>query len=209
MLVEVERDPRAQLDALAEVVACATLSARSDGELLIDRVLERGHGDPLMVAIVLNELGRRAGLPVGIIAGERGHFVAHQRLTEPLVLDPVSGRLVDADDLGTLRWQCGHQIAASVLDALQPRYERDGDLTRAPARRAHALHAAVRGHGRGRAASAPRHRPPELVAAAHRGAAGRALGHAGRARRPTAPGRTRRTAAPRSAPTATTSAGSG
>ena len=129
VLVEVEQDPRAQLDALAEVVACATLSARPEGELLIDRVLERGHGDPLLLAIVLNELGRRAGLPVGIIAGERGHFVAHQRLTEPLVLDPASGRLIDADELGTLRWQCGHQIAASLLDALQPRYERDGDLT--------------------------------------------------------------------------------
>jgi hypothetical protein len=131
VLVEVERDPLAQLGALAEVVACATLSARSNGELLIDRVLERGHGDPLLVAIVLNELGRRAGLPVGIIAGESGHFVAHQRLTDPLVLDPTSGRLVDAGALGTLRWQCGHQIAASVLDALQPRYEREGDLTRA------------------------------------------------------------------------------
>ena len=59
------------------------------GELLIDRVLERGHGHPLLVAILLAELGRRAGLPVGIVAGERGHFVAHQRLTQPLVLDPA------------------------------------------------------------------------------------------------------------------------
>jgi hypothetical protein len=131
VMVEVERAPEAQLRALAEVVTCSALSARHDGELLIDRVLERGHGHPLLVAIVLAELGRRAGLPVGIIAGESGHFVAHQRLTEPLVLDPASGRLVDADGLGTLRWQCGHQVAASLLDVLQPRYERDGDLTRA------------------------------------------------------------------------------
>ena len=131
VLVEVEHAPEAQLRALAEVVSCSALSARRDGELLIDRVLERGHGHPLVVAIVLAELGRRAGLPVGIIAGERGHFVAHQRLTEPLVLDPATGRLVDAGELGTLIWQCGHQVAASLLDALQPRYERDGDLTRA------------------------------------------------------------------------------
>ena len=80
---------------------------------------------------MLTELGRRAGLPVGIIAGERGHFVAHQRLTEPLVLDPATGHLLDAGDLGTLRWQCGHQVAASLLDLLQPRYERVGDFTRA------------------------------------------------------------------------------
>ena len=131
VLVEVEHDPEAQLRALAEVVTCATLSSRREGELLIDRVLERGHGHPLGVAIVLTEIGRRAGLPVAIIAGERGHFVAHQRLTAPLVLDPETGRLIDAGALGTLHWQCGHQVAASLLDMLQPRYERDGDLFRA------------------------------------------------------------------------------
>jgi hypothetical protein len=47
------------------------------------------------------------------------------------VLDPRTGRLSDADALGVLRWQCGHQVAAELLDLLQPRYERTGDLTRA------------------------------------------------------------------------------
>ena len=131
VLVEVEHDPEAQLRALAEVVTCCTLAPRRDGELLIDRVLERGHGHPLLLAIVLGELGRRAGIPVGIIGGEQGHYLAHQRLTEPLVLDPATGLLADADDLGTLHWQCGHQVAAALLDELQPRYERAGDLTRA------------------------------------------------------------------------------
>ena len=131
VLVEVDHDPKAQLLALGEAVSGATLRVRRDGELLIDRMLERGHGHPVLIAIVLAELGRRAGLPVGIVASERGHFVAHQRLTEPLVLDPATGQLIDADDLGVLRWQCGHQVAAALLDALQPRYEREGDLTRA------------------------------------------------------------------------------
>lgn len=134
ILVEVERDPEAQLRALGEAVATSALAPRRDGgpdELLIDRALERGHGHPLLIAIVLTELGRRGGLPVGIVAGERGHFVAHQRLTEPLVLDPATGHLVDADELGVLRWQCGHQLAAELLDLLEPRYERGGDLSRA------------------------------------------------------------------------------
>ena len=82
----------------------------------------------MLIAIVLQETGRRAGLPIGIVAGERGHFLAHQRLTEPRVLDPQTGRLTDADTLGTLRWHCGHQLAAALLDLLQPRYERSGDL---------------------------------------------------------------------------------
>ena len=30
-----------------------------------------------------------------------------------------------------MHWRCGHQVAAELLDLLQPRYERDGDLARA------------------------------------------------------------------------------
>jgi hypothetical protein len=134
ILPEDEHRPEAQLAALGEAVTNTALCARHDGgpkELLIDDALERGHGHPVLVAIVLQEIGRRAGLPVGIVAGQQGHFVAHQRLTQPLVLDPRTGRLTDADGLGVLRWRCGHQVAAELLDLLQPRYERDGDLTRA------------------------------------------------------------------------------
>lgn len=134
VLAEVESEPEAQLRALGEAVTNAALSSRhagGTGELMIDRVLERGHGHPVVVAIVLAEIGRRAGLPVAIIAGERGHYVAHQRLTEPRVLDPATGRVVDADALGPMNWRCGHQLAAELLDLLQPRYERDGDLARA------------------------------------------------------------------------------
>ena len=46
------------------------------------------------------------------------------------MLDPATGHLTDADALGTMHWQCGHQLAATLLDLMQPRYERDGDLTR-------------------------------------------------------------------------------
>jgi hypothetical protein len=134
ILAEVETEPAKQLEALGEAVTNTALCARRDGgpqELLIDAALERGHGHPVLIAIVLQEIGRRAGLPVAIVAGERGHFIAHQRLTEARVLDPSSGRLTDADALGTMHWQCGHQLAATLLDLLQPRYERDGDLSSA------------------------------------------------------------------------------
>jgi hypothetical protein len=134
ILAGTERDPAAQLTALGEAVTNMALCAHADGgpdELLIDKTLERGHGHPVVIAIVLEEIGRRAGLPVGIVAGEKGHFVAHQRLTDARVLDPRTGRLTDADALGVLRWRCGHQVAAALLDLLEPRYERTGDLTRA------------------------------------------------------------------------------
>jgi Transglutaminase-like superfamily len=132
--IEPGAEPREQLTALGEVVACAALSARRHGgpeELLLGRVLEAGHGHPLALAVVLADLGARAGLPVGIVAGDQDHYVAHQRLAEPLLLDPETGQLVDAEPLGTLTWRCGHQVSAALLDELQPRYERAGDLARA------------------------------------------------------------------------------
>ncbi|MDA0182310.1 hypothetical protein OJ997_18530 [Solirubrobacter phytolaccae] len=128
--VEVERTAEGQLRALGEAPLRATRGGTADA-LLLDRALERGHGHPILVATILAEVGRRAGLPVGVVAGAAGHFVAHQRLTEALVLDPYTGQLTDADELGVLQWRCGHQVAAELLDELQPRYERVGDLARA------------------------------------------------------------------------------
>src|SRR5262245_57945462 len=72
---DLEPDYEDQLRTLGDIVASGTLRAREHGELMIDRVLDRGHGHPLMVAILLVEIGRRIGLPVGLIAGEHGHFV--------------------------------------------------------------------------------------------------------------------------------------
>ena len=129
-----ESRPEAQLRALGEVVGSGALVARDYGgveELLLGRVLRRGHGHPTLLAVVLAELGRRTGAQVGIVAAGRRHYVAHPRLTAPLVLDPRTGELADATALGTLSWRCGHQVAAELLDALQPRYERTGDLERA------------------------------------------------------------------------------
>ncbi|MDA0169215.1 transglutaminase-like domain-containing protein [Solirubrobacter taibaiensis] len=128
--IELEPTAEDQLRALGE----APLRAVGHGgpeALLLDRALERGHGHPMLIAVLLAELGRRAGVPVGVVAGAAGHFVAHQRLTQALVLDPSTGQLVNADGLGVLQWRCGHQVAAELLDELQPRYERIGDLARA------------------------------------------------------------------------------
>jgi hypothetical protein len=128
--VEAVSDAEGQLRALGRV---PLRSARGGGPeaLLLDHAFDRGSGHPILVAVILQELGRRAGVPVGIVAGRAGHFLAHPRLMEPLVLDPATGTLVDAGALGVLRWRCGHQVAAELLDELQPRYERSGDLTRA------------------------------------------------------------------------------
>jgi hypothetical protein len=128
--VELGRSAEEQLRALGEAPLRAVRGGGPEA-LLLDLALERGHAHPILAAVVLAELGRRAGIPVGIVSGAAGHFVAHQRLTEALVLDPHTGLLVDADALGVLEWRCGHQVAAQLLDELQPRFERIGDLARA------------------------------------------------------------------------------
>jgi transglutaminase superfamily protein len=129
-----ESGPEAQLRALGEIVSSQALVARSYGgaeELLAGEVIRRGHGHPLALAVVLAELGRRAGMGVGIVAADARHYVGHPRLSAPLLLDPGTGALIDATRLhGTLTWRCGHQVAAALLDALQPRYERVGDVER-------------------------------------------------------------------------------
>lgn len=128
--VDLERTAEGQLRALGEAPLRAVRAGHAEA-LLLGHALERGHGHAILVAVILAEVGRRAGLPVGVVAGAAGHFVAHQRLTEALVLDPSTGQLTDADELGVLEWRCGHQIAAELLDELQPRLERVGDLARA------------------------------------------------------------------------------
>ena len=75
------------------------------------------------------EAGRRAGLPVGIVAGAAGAFVAHRGLAEPLLVDPARSSLCDARTLESpVSWQCCHQVAARILNRIGERAERVGQL---------------------------------------------------------------------------------
>jgi hypothetical protein len=88
--------------------------ARADrDDLLFNRVAPDGAGHPLLLAIACAEAARRAGLPVGIVAGADGAFVAHRELAEPLLVDPARGALRDPVTLRRpVSWQCCHQVAA-------------------------------------------------------------------------------------------------
>jgi hypothetical protein len=72
---------------------------------------------------------RRAGLPLGIVAGPDGAFLAHRELAEPLLVDPAEGRLRDARTLAEpVAWQCCHQVAARILNRIGERAERVGHV---------------------------------------------------------------------------------
>ena len=119
---------------LGAVVRDGALIVYDDGDLddlLIDRVVTRGRGHDVVVAVVLCELGRRAGMPVGVVAAADRHFVGHEEVS-PWVLDPTTGELVDARTLPPdPYWRCAHEVADLLLSEALHRCERDGDITRA------------------------------------------------------------------------------
>ena len=74
--------PVAGLAALGHPVRAGALRVREHGgleDLLIDRVVTTGVGHEAVVAIVLSELGRRAGMPVGVVGAGARHEDASDR----------------------------------------------------------------------------------------------------------------------------------
>jgi len=122
-------DPVGQLHALAQLAGAhleAVVLSTAIDDLLFNRVAPDGAGHPLLLAVACSEAARRAGLPVGIVAGADGAFVAHRELAEPLLVDPARGALRDART--PVSWQCCHQVAARILNRIGERAERLGHL---------------------------------------------------------------------------------
>ena len=66
---------------------------------------------------------------MGIVAGADGAFLAHPELADPLLVDPARGALRDARTLqAPVSWQCGHQVAARILNRIAERADRVGHL---------------------------------------------------------------------------------
>jgi hypothetical protein len=124
--------PVDQLHALARLAGAhleAVVLSTAIDDLLFNRVAPDGAGHPLLLAVACSEAARRAGLPVGIVAGADGAFVAHRELAEPLLVDPARGALRDARTLRSpVSWQCCHQVAARILNRIGERAERVGHL---------------------------------------------------------------------------------
>lgn len=125
-------DPREQLEALGDSVLGAGLrvgGGSSLEELWLDRALANARCHHTVLAIVGVEVGQRAGLPVEVVGGPQRHLVIHAGLDTPLLLDPVVGRLVPAEEVAEeLRWCCAHATAMTLLDEAVRRADRVGDL---------------------------------------------------------------------------------
>jgi hypothetical protein len=130
----VGRDPMEQLDALSRRVAswfthCEDGHRRTDlDDLRPDAVLQSGHGDELLIAAIVAAIGQRRGWAVDVATGTRA-FVGHRGLRAPLLICPAeAGRVIDTvrDGELQLRWRCSHEVAGTLLDRLDARFERIG-----------------------------------------------------------------------------------
>jgi regulator of sirC expression with transglutaminase-like and TPR domain len=97
---------------------------------MLDLVLERRRGLPILLSVVYVEVARRAEIPLAGV-GVPGHFVVgHFGADPPLLLDPFDGGgaikayVADSD----VRPWGAHEIAMRMLNNLVLAYQRRGDI---------------------------------------------------------------------------------
>ena len=97
---------------------------------MLDLVLERRRGLPILLSVVYIEAARRAGIELAGV-GLPGHYVVgHFGVDPPLLLDPFGGGGLLPPVVGARRWG-EHETALRMLNNLVPAYARRGDLARA------------------------------------------------------------------------------
>ena len=130
------KTPLGEAQACAEVLG-ATHRFAGDAEQydhpdnsMLDLVLARRRGLPILLSVVYVEVARRATIPLAGV-GLPGHFVVgHFGVAPPLVLDPFAGGGI-IEDLARpelLRPWTSQEIALRMLNNLVPAYQRRADL---------------------------------------------------------------------------------
>jgi regulator of sirC expression with transglutaminase-like and TPR domain len=100
---------------------------------MLDLVLARRRGLPILLSVVYVEVARRAGIALAGV-GLPGHFVVgHFGADPPVLIDPFAGGgAVEVDVAWSLvrPWKA-HEIAMRMLNNLVMTYVRRGDLVAA------------------------------------------------------------------------------
>ena len=131
-------DPADEVEALRELLGrrYGFAGEREDYDhpdnSMLDLVLERRRGLPILLSVVYVEVARRRGIALQGV-GLPGHYVAgHFGQDPPLLLDPFGGGapLEVAAPLGLRPWGT-HETALRMLNNLVGSYLRRSDLARA------------------------------------------------------------------------------
>ena len=97
---------------------------------MLDEVLRRRRGLPILLSVVYVEVGRRAGIPLAGVSLPSHFLVRHLGESSPLLLDPFTpGAPMDAQiPPSTLRPWSTTAIAMRMLNNLTRAYQRRGSL---------------------------------------------------------------------------------
>ena len=126
--VAAERDPGAAARELAQLLTEEVRLRRDESSLeglWLDRTLERRAGHPLSMAVVAAEIGRRAGLKVGICSTSWGWYAGIGEPERLWLIDPACDP--GPTPSGPVRAHCGHEVAFAALTGVYARLVRDGD----------------------------------------------------------------------------------
>jgi Transglutaminase-like superfamily len=97
--------------------------------LMLDAVIERRAGHPLALSVVAAEIGRRAGVAVGVCSTPTGWYAGIGGRERLWLIDPVTDSRPTPE--GPVRRHCGHELAFAALTGLYARFIRDRDDERA------------------------------------------------------------------------------
>ncbi len=133
---QTHRTPRAQALACAQVIGAAHgfVGDREHyddpGNSMLDLVLTRRRGLPILLSVVYVEAARRAAIPIAGV-GLPGHFVVgHFGADPPVLLDPFAGGAqvkTDAPRDLVRPWRAD-EIAMRMLNNLVAAYDRRGNI---------------------------------------------------------------------------------
>ena len=126
--VAAERDPGAAARSLAALLTEEARLRRDESSLeglWLDRTLERRAGHPLALAVIAAEIGRRAGLAVGICSTAWGWYAGIGEPERLWLIDPSTEP--GPTPSGPVRSHCGHEVAFAALTGIYARLVRDGD----------------------------------------------------------------------------------
>jgi regulator of sirC expression with transglutaminase-like and TPR domain len=113
---------------LTDELRLRTEESSVDG-MWLDAVLARRAGHPLALAVLAAEIGRRAGLAVGVCSTPTGWYAGLGERERLWLIDPPLDP--GPTPSGPVRSHCGHEVGFAALTGVYARLIRDGESARA------------------------------------------------------------------------------